>query len=73
MYTLFLGIAKLEIKNISALNILYDIILHITGMEIEYILCGWILNFLFIRNGEVCVLILNNIGHFFSQKQWDWY
>lgn len=52
----------METKNVSALNILNDIILYVIGMEIEYILFGCILHFLFIRNREVCVFIyVNNI------------
>lgn len=71
MYTLFLGIAKLKTKNVSALNILNDIILHTIGIEIEYILCGCILNFLLVRNGEVCVFIYGNNRErpVFSQRQ----
>lgn len=74
MQTPSLGTAKLETKNISALNILGYIILHITGMEIKYILCGCTLNFVLIRNDDIYVFIyVNNIDQFFSQRQWDWY
>lgn len=73
MCTPSLGITKLETKNVSALNILKNIILYIIGMEIEYILFGYMLNFLFIRNGEVCVFIyVNNIERpifFFSEAE----
>lgn len=62
MQTPSLGTAKLETKNISALNILGGFILHVIGMEIEYILCGYTLYFLFIRNDDVCMFIyVNNI------------
>lgn len=69
LYTLFLGIAKLKTRSVSALNILNDIILHIIGMEIEYILCGCILNFLLIRNGEVCVFTYRE-ACFFPEAVW---
>lgn len=63
-----MGTAKLETKNISALNILSNVILHIIGMEIEYILGGCTLHFL-IRHDEVYVYV-KNIDQFSSQRQW---
>lgn len=64
MHTSFLGTAKLETQNISALNILSDIVLYIIGMEIEYSVCT--LNFLFIRNNEVlCVWYVNSLERLF--------
>lgn len=60
MQTPSLGTAKLETKNISALSILGGFILHVIGMEIEYILFGYTLYFLFIRNDDVCMFIYVN-------------
>lgn len=57
-----MGIVKLEIKNIFVLNIFGYIILYIIGMEIKYIFCGCILNFVLIRNDDIYVFIyVNNI------------
>lgn len=52
--------AKLETENISALNILGDILWYIIGMKIEYVLWGCTICFLFIRKNEAYIFVYVN-------------